>query len=344
MFSLTVFSSCAKKEAAADGGKALKPFKIPYETTGAGNPLVAVAYDLGYFKEAGLDVDLNILNTEVNADQLMAVTTGKMDIANGGGTTAPLLFIEQGNDIVIIGGTMGEGASLITTAENAPQYADFSVTSLYGKKIGVKRANTGDVALRGWIARNGGDLSRITFVELDSPATILEAVRKGELDAGNIYVNWRQVAESQGFKVVLHIDQVSPNFPCCRIATTRKNIEARRDEYVALLKGLIRAYKVFTEDREKTLDIADAHYDADRELKRSIYYDYGHYTLSPDPASKRVQEFYAGMTFVGYAKGTADIPGHIDTSLYRDALDQILKEYPNDEFFKKVKKEFDENN
>jgi NitT/TauT family transport system substrate-binding protein len=171
---------------------------------------------------------------------------------------------------------------------------------LYGKKIGAIRANTGDVALRDWLARQGADLSLINFVELDSAATILEAVRKGELDVGNIFTIWRLKAEEQGLPVVLHIDTLVPNFPCCRISTTQANVNARMDDYVVFLRGLIQAYKFFNEEQEKSLDIAVKYFDLDREALRANYYTYGHFKFHPDPARKRILEFYAGMVTVAY--------------------------------------------
>lgn len=344
MLAALVMIGCSKKNAAAANGKTLKKFEAPFTATGTGNALLAIAYDLKYFEDAGLDVILKPLNTGVSVDQLVAVSTGKTDVAHTGGTATPLLFIEQGNDLVIIGGTMGEGASLITRPEVTAQYADFNKETLYGKKVGVVRANTGDVALRGWLARQGADLSKITFVELDSAPTIIEAVRKGEIDVGNVFTFWRQTAHNQGLPAVFHVDEVSPNFPCCRISTMRDKLNERREDYVAFLKGLIRAYKYFNEEQEKSLDILRKYYDADREVLKNVYYDYGHYTISPDPERERVLEYYRGMTAVGYAKGEGDIPSHVDSSLYRDALNQVLAENPGDAFFGEMKRHFDENN
>jgi ABC-type nitrate/sulfonate/bicarbonate transport system substrate-binding protein len=205
---------CAKKTAGTD--KALKNFVLPYDVTGTGNPLVAVAYDLKYFEEEGLNAILQPLSTGGNVDQLMALSTGKID-----------------------------------------------------------------VALRGWLAKQGVDLSKITFVELDGAPTIIEAVRNRSVDAGSVYTVYRQVAEQQGFPVFLHIDTLTPNFPCCRISTTGKNLEERREDYAAFFKALIRAWRFFNLDHEQSLDITDRHYDADRELLKNVYYGpalhrYGH--------------------------------------------------------------------
>jgi NitT/TauT family transport system substrate-binding protein len=330
---------CGKKTAGT-----LRDFEAPLSTTGAGVPVLVIAHELKYFEEEGLNVMLQTLNTSGNVDQLMAVSTGKIDATNSGGTVAPALFIEQGNDLVIIGGTMGEGAGLIARPENVGLYANFNKDSLNGKRVGAIRANTGDVALRGWLSRQGADLSKITFVELDSAPTIIEAVRKGELDVGNVFTNYRLVAEEQGLPVFLHIDTLTPNFPCCRISTTRKNLERRREDYVAYFRGLIRAYRIFKLEHEQTLDITGKYFDAGRDILRELYYDYGHYTFNPDPEKQRIVDFYTGMVSIGYAQGVGDVPGHIDSSVYGDALDQILERYPDDPFYRDVKRHFDENN
>jgi NitT/TauT family transport system substrate-binding protein len=344
---LTVLTlgGCSKKAAPATGAEgALRDFVLPYDVSGTGNPLLAIAYDLKYFEEEGLNAILQPLSTGGNVDQLMALSTGKIDVSNSGGTVAPALFIEQGNDLVIIGGTMGEGAALVARPENVGLYANFNKDSLNGKRVGVRRANTGDVALRGWLAKQGVDLSKITFVELDGAPTIIEAVRNSSVDVGSVYTVYRQVAEEQGFPVFLHIDTLTPNFPCCRISTTGKNLAARREDYVAFFKALIRAWRVFNLDHEQTLDITDKHYDADRDLLKNVYYDYGHYTLSPDPEKQRIVDFYTGMVSIGYAQGTGDVPDHIDSTVYGDALNQILAEYPDDPFYREVKSHFDGNN
>jgi hypothetical protein len=86
------------------------------------------------------------------------------------------------------------------------------------------------------------------------------------------------------------------------------------------------------------------YYDATRELEQNQYWDYGHYSFSPDPQKKRILDFYENMTSINYAKGGADVNAHVDSTLYRDALAQILTEHPNDPFFLEVKREFDQNN
>ena len=76
-----------------------------------------VAKEQGLFAQEGLDVEL--IEFVNSADGLNAVVAGKLDIG-AFGTTAPLAHIAKGTDLRIIGGIMGEDASLIATPGGQP--------------------------------------------------------------------------------------------------------------------------------------------------------------------------------------------------------------------------------
>jgi NitT/TauT family transport system substrate-binding protein len=334
--------SCSKKENARTEteAKTLKPFDVPFQPTGYTNILLVIAKEAGYYAEDGLDVRFNPLQGS-SPELIAAVTTGKIKAATYGGTTASLTLIEAGNDLVIIGGIMSEGAALVTKPENLSQWKDFSDATLSGKKIAVTRAQSGDITFRRYLKNNGVDISKIEVVELDSPPTIIEAVKKGEVDAGIVYVLFRKVAENQGLSIITHIDELAPGYTCCRVVTTKKELEANRADFVNFLKGNIKAYRIFKTDPEKTLEYALKHYDVEQSVLKNEFYDYGHLGLSPDPAKKKILDFYEGMTLIGYAKGSVNVADYVDSTLYEEALAQVLKESPNDPVFLELKKEFD---
>lgn len=72
--------------------------------------------------------------------------------------------------------------------------------------MGVTRLNTGDIAFRKMLKDRGVDVSKIEFVELDSQATVVEAVKKGEVDLGIAFLTYRQSAEAQGLVPVSYLD------------------------------------------------------------------------------------------------------------------------------------------
>lgn len=300
-----------------------------------------IAKEAGYYEEEGLDVTMNYNNS--NPDNIQALLEDKLDLVSAG-STAVLNFIDQGADIVIIGGQMTEGVALYSLPERADEFAEINEASLAGKKVGVTRMQTGDIALRKILKDQGADLSKIEFVELDSPATIIEAVKKGEVDIGSLYMTFRETAELQGLTPVCHLDELWPGYTCCRLFTTRDKLNANRDAYVAAVKANIKAYSLIQQDREKTLELAKHVMEIEDDVLTSQVYDYGHLGLNPSPDVKNITKFYDAMVEIGYAQGGIDFSEHVDASLYIEALDELLEEEPDNEVYKQLKTESDQNN
>lgn len=300
-----------------------------------------IAKEAGYYEEEGLDVTMNYNNS--NPDNIQALLEDKLDLVSAG-STAVLNFIDQGADIVIIGGQMTEGVALYSLPERADEFAEINEASLAGKKVGVTRMQTGDIALRKILKDQGADLSKIEFVELDSPATIIEAVKKGEVDIGSLYMTFRETAELQGLTPVCHLDELWPGYTCCRLFTTRDKLNANRDAYVAAVKANIKAYSLIQQDREKTLELAKHVMEIEDDVLTSQVYDYGHLGLNPSPDVKNITKFYEAMVEIGYAQGGIDFSEHVDASLYIEALDELLAEEPDNEVYKQLKTESDQNN
>ena len=184
----------------------------------------ALAYAAGYYADEGLDVEMTYNNS--NPDNIQALLQDKADLVSAG-ATAVLNYIDQGSDIVIIGGQMSEGASLYALPDRASEFTELNEETLAGKKVGVTRLNTGDIAFRKMLKDRGVDVSKIEFVELDSQATVVEAVKKGEVDLGIAFLTYRQSAEAQGLVPVSYLDGEDewPGFICCRMFTTREQTE-----------------------------------------------------------------------------------------------------------------------
>ncbi len=98
----------------AQADKALKVGYLPV----TGHAKFFIAKEQGLFAKEGLDVEL--IEFVNSADGINAIVAGKLDIG-AFGTTAPLAHIAKGTDLRIIGGIMGEDASLIATSEKAGQ-------------------------------------------------------------------------------------------------------------------------------------------------------------------------------------------------------------------------------
>ena len=334
-------SAQAQESESSQEAKTSTPLIAAANNTGVGHLDSMLAYTGGFYEKEGLDVEMYY--NPNNAECTQALIEGKVGLTSGA-STCVLNYIDQGEDLVIIGGQMTEGASLFSLPERANEFPEISEETLKGKKIGVTRLQSGDIAFRSWLHEQGIDLSQIEFVELDSCATIIEALKKKEIDLGSLFLTYRQTAEAQGLTVVKHLDELYPDFICCRIYTTRENLEKDRDTYVRAIKANIEAYNLISTDEETTIQNSMANFDIDEDVIREQIYEYGHLSLNPSPSKKDIEKFYASMVDIGYANGGINIDDYIDVSVYEDALDQLIAEYPDNQLYQQLKAESEETN
>ena len=331
---IALTAGCGGGKTAGDGGAGGvgAPLDVTINTNRVSSALTVLGENAGFYKDEGVKVNMHVMNVAY-ADILSALTSGKVQATTGGvGSTAPLRMIENGADFVIIGGQMSLGADIVTLPERASEWKEENLTQdkLAGKKIGVVRTASGDIALRGALARRGIDLGAISFVELGNEPAIIEAIKKGQLDAGNVQANLRDTAHQAGLVSALHIDDISPDFPCCRIITTSKDLKTRRADFVKFLRAQLKAYRMIQTDEAKALPLINKSIEVDPQVLKSQVFEDKHLGLVPDPAKLRVEDFFDSMKRVGYIEGKVNIDDHIDISLYQEALASLLKEEPND--------------
>lgn len=331
---------CSGESAVASDSK---PLEVQINTNRVSSALTVLAENGGFNAEENIKVNLHVMNVAY-ADILSALTSNKVDVTTGGvGSTAPLRMMEEGADFTVIGGQMGEGADIVTLPERAAEWTEVNADTVKGKKIGVVRTASGDIALRGALLRRGIDLSTIKFVELGNEPAIIEAIKKGELDAGNVQANLRDTAHQAGLVSALHVDKISPDFICCRILTRPATLKNRRADLVRFLRAELKAYRFLHTHPEEALPLINKSIEVDQQVLRSQLLEDKHLKLEPDPAGLRVEEFYDSMKRVGYIEGKINIKDHIDISLYREALQSLLKEEPNDPTWQKFKADFERN-
>ena len=323
-----------KAEDKAAGTGELTHLEVAASANMVSSGLNVIAKYGGFYEEEGLDVNLNAINGSSYAPLL----TGKLDVT-AGGASEPLMLIDKGNPLVMFGGAMGNGANLYCLPERADEFKELTQETLSGKKIGTTRGTSGLFALFDWFKKQGIDTSEIEIVELDAPPTIVEAVRKGEVDLGVIYLTFRNTAEEQGFYNVAYIDELE-DFICCRLTTTTDKLKADRDTYVHFLKANIKAYRVYKTDEDKAVELMKNFLEIDESVIRNQLYEYGHLVLNPNPEKDRIIAFYDSMFDLGYVEDNVNIGEYVDISIFEDAITQLLEEEPDDPTFKELYEQF----
>lgn len=142
---------------------------------------VYYAQDLGLFKQAGLNVEIQ--QVQGSAAIVAAIVGGTIQI--GTGSSIPMFSArERGIDLVLVApGTMSDVAdqrSGLIAAVNSPIRTG---RDLNGKIVGVNTLQSVDqVAISSWVDKTGGDSHTVKFLEV--PGTlILDALSAGRIDA-----------------------------------------------------------------------------------------------------------------------------------------------------------------
>lgn len=330
LIALMAFAPAASQEAG-------KEVRLGYLPT-SGHALTFVAKEQGFFAEQGLDVQLSQFPN--SADGYNALTAGKLDII-AMGSTAPAVYIAKGIDLKYIGGLMGEGAAVIALPEHADELS--VIKNFIGKTIATVRMSTGDVVFRSALHDAGINWSKdVTIQELKSPSIVLDAVKTSKVDAGIVWLPYQQVAEAQGLKIVQYSDSYYPGHPCCRFVATSDKLGQDRETYVKFEKALIKAYDYIKTNPDESVADVQKYVDFDKTvISDSIFSE--HFNYSPDPNKKAIEQWWNLLNTIGYINSEESIEQHIDTSVYKQALDELITQSPDNENYKELLEFYNKN-
>jgi len=313
-------------------------FKIGY-LPAVGHVLFFVAKEKGFYDQEGLNVELFQFTN--SGEGLNAIKAGKLDTGSFG-TSAPQAFIAKGAPFVDIGGMQSEGHAVVAKPENAQQFT--TIQGFVGKKVATVRLATGDAVWRSALTDAGIDWkTQVTIQELDSPAAVLEAVKKGSADAGLVWVPFSEMAEKQGLQIVTWSSEYMANHVCCRVVALEDNLKNNKDAYVRFSRANIRAYDFYLNHQEETLDILSKYVKLDKELLRKATYS-GHIHSIPDPDKKHFIAFWGAMKKAGYIDSDIDISKHVNADIYKTALDELKQREPQNATYQKLAQDFTANN
>ncbi len=167
---------------------------VPGVAPGAVGPF-AVATEMGYYRDEGLEVALVVMPAAVSAQALVA---GNVEFSTAGGAALPPAL-------------RGAPIRFLFTPFYRPMYWLFSrpelrdLKSLKGKKVGVSSIGSGpDSILRQVLKNNGLDGGRdVTIMSLGAGAARFYALQAGSVDAAMLGIPANLMAEDAGFREIM---------------------------------------------------------------------------------------------------------------------------------------------
>ena len=347
--------------------KDLEPLSVSYP---AGNIRVTVnilALQKGYFAEEGLTVNPvaiggNNALTAINEDG------GQLDILTAG-FVADVQAIGSGYDLTFVAGTAVEGGAVIAKKGNADKFKGtdkaLNLTAVTDAKLGLARNEAAWIVTRQYLLDNGIEAGVIASIEdeatghisyyEDSTATA-QAVQKGEVELGFLPMEFALLyADAYDLEVVVAAGDLSPNYVCCREVTSKKRLTDKFDSFVAYETARIKAFEYYKKGETDAAIKADVIKTvADYSGKEPDYvetYLYGGVTkfaVDPNTAGikKYIQAAYNSGVFTGNAVdfGSYDITQNINTTAYKQALDQLIAQNPDNAFYAGLLTQYTESN
>jgi len=343
---LLVLSGCANNSGNREDGspeQAEKPETtvVRLALNGAGHIFNGIAEAQGYLAEEGITVEYVHVTTD--AEVFEGLRNGTIDIASNSGTNLPLEEISKGMNLTIFAGYLLTGCmpvfSLVDTEWKG-------LESLIGKTVACE---PNLFALTGPLLDMGYDpLNDINWYETENQIERIEAVKNGQADFALVGTALnQQVTEDPQLKIVTYAADVLPAYSCCRVEAMTSWVNSNPNTIKALLRAWIRAMDYYEGHHEEAVALTMKQTGNDEETVRA-YLDNPRHELNIDPMKKSVERAWNYMERLGLLEDSLriNIDRHINTQLYKEALDECLKRYGQDsvKFYERLQAQYALNN
>ena len=214
-----------------------------------------VAFERGYFADAGLDVEFKFFQ----AAQPMAVAIASGDIdyavtAMSGG----LISLADKGAIRVIGGALSEEAGIdgqkYLVSDAAFQAGVKTPKDLAGKRFAVTQAGSSFHYMGSKMAKAEG--IEMSFTPLQKVGAIIGAMKSGQVDGWSIVPHIaKPLAGSGKVHIIGNVADYIPNYQVTTVFTSAKNAASERGQTESFLAGFSRGVDDYTSAMiDKTAD------------------------------------------------------------------------------------------
>lgn len=307
-----------------------------------GHVFNSIADEQGYLAEEGITVEYVPVQTD--AEVFEGIRNGTIDIASNSGTNLPLYQISCGMDLTIFAGYLLTGCMPVFGRADAQWNG---IEDLIGKTMACE---PNLYAITGPLYDMGYDpLHQVNWYETEDQHERIAAVKNGEADFGLVgtALNYEVIMDPD-LKILTYADDILPKYSCCRVEALTSWVNANPNTVRALLRAWIRAMAYYEAHHDETVVTTARQANADEEVVRA-YMDNPRHDLNIDPMKSSVLRAWNYMRFMGIldeAGRSVNINNHINTDLYKQALDQCQALYgkDNQKFYENMQAQYARNN
>ena len=240
--------------AAHSTGAVAAPFKLIVTETATPvvpNSVMELAQTLGFYKRAGVDVEL--VRVQQTPSAVAALKSGSGDMANIGVNTALLLVARNQMKLK---GVISPDKALPFVIAAKKEIA--TPKALEGHSFGIGRVGSLDYNLsRTVLGRLGVDINKINYVALGQPRVRGQALAAGRVDATTMSIGvWQSLPDKS--KLDLLVDQAAYYDAAPLVSkinvVTEATAQAKGKEIEGVVKGIILASRDFAQHPEHWVD------------------------------------------------------------------------------------------
>ena len=283
-----------------------------------------VASKLGFFDKQNLDVQLVLV---AGADKsTMALVGGSVNVSSGGADTV-IAAVEQGADLVSIGGVINGLTHYIMGAKKFKSFED-----LRGANIGSSGLTSGTAfVLRRVLRAKGLEYPRdYNLINVGGSAQAFLSLTAGRIDAAIIAVPLNYEAAQMGYPVIGKVVDFIPNYQLTEVTVKRAWAEKNRGLTVRFMKGLIHAMRWMHDNKEPAIEFLSKEMQLKPEQARRGWEYYTENKIWPPNAETNIEGVRTVIQIAaerGQFKGGA-LPQpakYLDHSYVEEALKELGK-------------------
>ena len=249
LWTLGILFPVTAKPADQPAGKPLEKVRIAYSAISSSQLVGWVAYEAGFFKQNGIDVEFIFIEGGPRA--VRALTSGEVPFALVAG--APVLQSNlQGSSAVVITGFMNTMDYQFVVDKKISQPEQLKGTTVAVSQSG----SSSDFATRYMLQQYGLEPGKdVTILEIGSQPARFSALGSGKIQGVMVAIPLTLTAKKMGFNILVDLQMLGLEYQYTALATTREFIKARPDIVRAVVKSSVEAIHYLKTHRQETLEI-----------------------------------------------------------------------------------------